>query len=171
MSNTNIHVERLKRLSCRSSEAWQGGFVPLPAYVSNDEGKPYRPIALMWASSRTGLAHVEDIYEPGKESFADTLAALTAFAEDEELAGYCPGRLEVKDPDLAEWLQTTLAETDIEVTCREQLAALEEAADYIVDGVREEQQPPGPLDGEGVTLERFEAFADACRLFYEAAPW
>jgi len=128
MNTGRADIEKLERLPRDERETWQGGFVPLCAWLYRDEGQRYHPIALLWTSLRTDQMEVGGLYTPGAETYEDALELLADFAVDEEVAGYKPGHVEVNDPDLAEWLQGALGEVDIRVSWGDRLEGLEEAA-------------------------------------------
>jgi tetratricopeptide (TPR) repeat protein len=109
---------------------------------------------------------------PEQRSFTLAVDALLEFACESRFGKYRPARLEVADPALAEHLGGLLADTGIEVSVVERLDALRRALDDLQLHLGSGKRPlPGPLDGEGVTLERLQRFAEAAAAFYRAAPW
>jgi len=167
----NLQAEQLKRLPKRADETWQGGWVRLPTWVADDDDKPYRPRAPLWISVRRGVVAQAELYRPQEASHAKALTALVRFACDRTVAGYRPGRLEVSDPDLADYLSDILAEAGIKVVLRDGLPALDGLLDEMARDMGDRPLLPGPLDGEGVTLERMREFAQAAEAFHRAAPW
>jgi len=94
-----------------------------------------------------------------------------AFATNEALAGYRPGKLEVNDSALAEHVSGLLADADIGVEYRPKLLAVDR---FLAEAARDmlgEPVPPGALQGKGVTVERMRGFAEAAKSFYQAEPW
>jgi tetratricopeptide (TPR) repeat protein len=168
----NLQVERLKRLPQRADDTWQGGLVRMPAWVTGEGPKPFRPVSAVWLSLQTGLLHMSpETRRPEDADFAMALDAVAGFAANEALAGYRPGKLEVKNPALAEHLSGLLAEVGIRVECCGRLLALERVLQDLAEHVHEGPMPPGPLEGKGVTVERMRSFAEAAKVFFEAAPW
>jgi tetratricopeptide (TPR) repeat protein len=167
----NFQIERLKQLPQRSKETWQGGLIKLPMWVQDRDQEPYRPWIAGWISIKTQLIHTTEPKKPQEKSFEMALSALVDFACNEELAGYRPGKIEVKDSALAEHLEELLAETGIRVEQRKKLFTFE---DMIADmGEKIAGQPivPNALGVKGVTVELMWAFADAASEFYKAKPW
>jgi hypothetical protein len=73
---------RFKQLPQRTNEVWQGGLVRLPAWIdhpTDPEGEPYRPVAALWVSLRTGLVHLALPPEGTVASAELALAALLEF--------------------------------------------------------------------------------------------
>ena len=167
----NLQIERLKRLPRRSEETWQGGWVRLPSWVRDDDGAPYRPWAPLWISVQRNLVgHVEP-HHPAEKDYATALKALVRFACDAKRTGCRPGKLEVNDAALAEHLSGMLAGTGIEVIPRDRLPALDGCLADMAEFMAGRPPLPGPLDGNGVTVERVFRFAEAAEAFYHAAPW
>lgn len=134
----NLQMERFKRLPKHPQETWQGGFVRLPTWVTEEGPKPFRPLAPVWVSLQTGMVHAGEAIAPSEKDPGKAVDALAAFAMNQTIAGYRPGKLEVNDPDLAEQLAELLAGADVTVTYREQLLTVKrfmaEAADAMSGG-------------------------------------
>lgn len=118
----NIHIEQLKRLPQRPDEVWQGGLVRMPSWVVGEGARPYRPRAAIWIAVKDDKVGPTDMCPPDEANFAMALASLVKFATDEKVGGYRPGRIEVRDAALAEYLAGSLAETGIEVVATDGLA-------------------------------------------------
>ncbi len=97
-----------------------------------------------------------------------TLLELTASGE---LAGYRPGRIEVKDPGLAEFLKPKLAGTGIILACRDHLPEFDRAIEHMGEYFGGNNALKGWETGEGVTIDRMHRFAEASEAFFRAAPW
>ena len=177
---TEFSVEQLKQLPQRASETWQGGFIRMPVWVPVGPGEFSRPVTVFWGSLQTGKVgmgdgggHMANRDELSKEArFAKAVDELVKFATGQH-GGYRPGKLEVNDPALAEHLSGLLAEANIRVEHRSRLLMVERCKEVMARGVSEKGKPipPGYLRGKGVTVERVRAFAEAARLYFEAAPW
>lgn len=167
----NLPVERLKRLPKRAHETWQGGWVRMPTWVNDVDGKPYRPWVPLWISVQRDIVGHPEIHHPKEKNYAKVLTALVQFACDGKWAGYRPGRLEVNDSALAEHLSGMLAEVGIEVVSRDTLGALDRCLADMAERIGGKPLLPGPLEGAGVTVERMRKFAEAAKAFFQAAPW
>jgi len=168
----NFQVEQLKQLPQRANETWQGGFARLPGWITEERDKPFRAVTAIWGSLKTGKVGTGDGGQPRDElDFAVAVDALVDFAAG-QYAGYRPGKLEVNDRALAEHLSGLLADANIRVEHRHRLLmidrCIEDMTKFMFKG---KPVPPGYLQGKGVTPERVQAFAEAARDFYEAAPW
>ena len=163
---------RWLKLSQRRDETWQGGLVRLPTWFEPEGEKPYRPLAALWAAVKAGRIHLSSPMtdaEAGPETVLDTLLE---FACDPSFEGYRPGRIEVTDAGLADFLREELAETEVEFSVVEHL----DLHKVVLEGLNlhlNEDVPKisGPLEGTGVTIDRMRAFAEAAAAFYRAAPW
>jgi tetratricopeptide (TPR) repeat protein len=165
----NFQVERLKRLPRRAGEAWQGGIAQMPLWMQEPgDEKPWRPWLAGWASPK-----VIKISEPGREpnEFDTTLKALADLASDEKMVGYRPGKLQVRDPVLAEYLRDMLAEAEIEIEVRDDLPHFDALLAETAEHFSQRKVPPDALKGKGVTVESMRAFAEAAAEFYRAQPW
>jgi tetratricopeptide (TPR) repeat protein len=167
-----FQIERLKRLPQRSNETWQGGFIRLPGWVTDEGPKPFRAMNVMWGSLQTGkIGAGKDSCRKEAIDFAVAIDSLVNFATSPD-AGYRPGKLEVNDPGLAEHLSGLLAEADIRVEHRPRLLLIERCMEEMTKfWFKDKPVPPGYLQGKGVTPQRVEAFAQAASLFFQAAPW
>jgi len=95
---------------------------------------------------------------------------LADFACNDELAGYRPGKIEVKDSALAEHLSGLLAEAGITVEQRNRLVTFEQMIADMAESVEGRPLVPNALDIKGVTVELMRAFADAASQCYQAKP-
>ena len=168
----DFQIERLRRVPQRPKETWQGGFFRIPAWTQDEDGsEPYRSRAVGWISLKTRLIHIGELYRPKDKSIEMALETLTAFACNNELAGYRPTKLQVKDKALAEYLSELLADVDIEVELRDKLFAFDEALADMAENLNDKPILPNALDAKGVTVESMRAFAEAAAQFYNAKVW
>ncbi len=167
----NFKIERLKRLPQRMDEVWQGGLLRMPSWVVGEEGQPYRPLLPIWAAVKANKIHSGGLCRPEACDPDKVLDALVGFGTESDVGGYRPGRVEVRDPALAEYLKGSLSETGIDVVQRDALPALDRVLAAMAEGMAGEPLSPGALKGKGVTVERMQRFSDAAKAFYEAAPW
>ena len=116
--------------------------------------------------------HTDAMLAPDEDYLRATLETLGGFVEKLMDNSACPQRLEVCDPDLAEYLRRHLEATGIEVQLVDKLPVLEAAVEEMAEMVDAQTDGlPSLLDSRGVTIERVRAFADAAAAFYGAAPW
>ena len=167
----NFQVERLKQLPQRTKETWQGGLTRLPMWVQEPDQEPYRPWIAGWISIKTRLIHTSEPREPQEKTLEMALNTLADFACNKELAGYRPGKIEVKDSALAEHLGRLLAEVGIEVEQRKKLFTFDQMIANLAECVKGRPPVPDALDVKGVTVELMWAFADAAAQYYRAKPW
>jgi tetratricopeptide (TPR) repeat protein len=166
-----FQIERLRRLPQHTSETWQGGLTKLPMWIQERSREPYRPWIAGWISLRTRLIHTTEPKPPQEKSFEMALDALAEFACNGDLAGYRPGKVEVKDTALAEHLAGLLAEAGIAVEHRDKLFTFDQMISDMAEKVKGRPLVPNALDVKGVTVDLMRAFADAASQYYQAKPW
>jgi tetratricopeptide (TPR) repeat protein len=168
-------IEQLRTLPRLPEETWQGALFQMPALVDDRKGKPYRPWAGLWAAVVGGQAHPclredrADQREPLK-----LWQGLIEFATHPEWGGHLPGRIEVREADLAEMLRSHVTELGIEVVLVDKLPYLDELLGSLVkhlDNAVADNPIPGIFSGRGITLAHVRAFAEAAEAFFRAAPW
>lgn len=164
-------LNQLRALPQRRGEVWQGGLVRMPTWVTGEDAAPYRPYLPLWIAVRDDKVHAGELLRPHERNPAALVSALIEFALESEVGGYRPGRVEVADADLAEQLGF-LVDMGIEVRVVETLEAINGAIEGLLEYSGEGHPPiPGPLEGEGVTVDQMKEFAEAAAAFYTAAPW
>ncbi|MGH9748459.1 MAG: tetratricopeptide repeat protein [Candidatus Polarisedimenticolia bacterium] len=164
-------LDRLKRLPRKPGEVWQGGLVRMPSWVTEPGQAPVLPWGGVWKSVGSGFLHVGRVVPPPERRPDQALEAFVQFALDPMTGGYLPGRVEVAGPGVAAALEPVLAPLGVAVVEGKQLAALEQVLGEMEAEMNGGVVLPGALSPPGTTVERLAAFADAARLFYEAAPW
>lgn len=167
----NFQVERLKQLPQRKNEVWQGGLVRVPMWIQEEDEEPYRPWLAGWISVKTRLIHTTTPQRREEIDFESALQSLANFACDEKFAGYRPGRIEVKDPALAEHLSGLLAEVDIKVEQRNKLFTFDEMIADMAEHISDKPLVSSALDVKGITVDLMRCFADAASKFYQSQPW
>jgi tetratricopeptide (TPR) repeat protein len=163
-------LESLKFLP-RKRETWQGGLVRLPAWVTDKGSEPFRAWGGVWVSLGSTKAHIGKICNPGAKSPEQALEAFLEFALDRKVAGYLPDRVEVTGEEVAAVMRQALAPLQVEVARRDRVFGVEGFLDALAQHENEGEIRPGVLEPPGMTVERFESFAEAARLYFEAAPW
>jgi tetratricopeptide (TPR) repeat protein len=164
-------IERLRLLPQRKDEVWQGALVRMCSWVKGEDGSPCRPWVAAWIAVKADRISAPDLCLPNEANSARLVEGFVKLAADARLGGYRPGRVEVRDPELAEHLRGLLSGIGITVECRETLPALDDAMAAMAEAMNNGPPPPGALSGKGVTPERMRRFADAAQTFYSAAPW
>ncbi|HPD31592.1 MAG TPA: hypothetical protein PLL20_16490 [Phycisphaerae bacterium] len=167
----NDPIEQLRLVPQRLDEVWQGGLIRMHSWVTGEGPKPYHPWAAIWVAVKADKVGQPILLRPEEVDFSRAVDALVRFADDPCLGGYRPGRVQVRDKALAEYLQELLAEVGIEVECTDHLPVFDRVVDALGGAMTGGPSPPDALSGQGVTLEKMRAFADAAKAFYEAAPW
>ena len=167
----NDPIEQLRQVPQRLDEVWQGGLVRMHSWLMGEGSKPYRPWVAIWVSVNADKISPPMVLRPDEVEPARALDSLVAFANAPCLGGYRPGKVEVCDPALAEHLEGPLSEVGIEVRYRESLPVLDKVMAALAGELTGGPLPPDSLSGQGVTLEKMHAFAEAAKTFYEAALW
>jgi tetratricopeptide (TPR) repeat protein len=165
-------IERFKRLPRRSDDEWQGGIARVLTWIERGpDGRPYRPWAGIWVSQKSGFVHLKVEPEPGAHDWTLALDALVEFGLKRQLAGYRPGRLQVRDKDLGVRLLNAIGDSDLALTVLPDLPAVRDVLTNMAERIAGAPLPRNALDATGVTVDRMRAFAEAARRFYEAALW
>gem|GEM_PF-295585 len=167
----NFQIEQLKRVPQRPDTIWQGGLFRMYSWVAEESRKPFRPWAALWVAVNDDKIGPPNVFGPEEFDFARAVESLLQFINDPNFGGYRPGRVEVRDPALAEHLQGLLSEVGIEVECRDSLPFLDGILSAMIEDATGHPLPPDALSGKGMTLERMSRFAEAAKVFYAAAPW
>ncbi|MDM8005417.1 MAG: hypothetical protein QUV05_04595 [Phycisphaerae bacterium] len=167
----NDPIEQLRQVPQRLDEVWQGGLIRMPSWVTGEGSKPYHPWAAIWVAVKADKVGQPILLRPEEVDFSRAVDALVVFADDPCLGAYRPGKVQVRDAALAEYLREMLSEVGIEVECTDHLPVLDRVIAALTGAITGEPSPPDALSGQGVTLEKMRAFADAAKAFHEAAPW
>ena len=164
-------VDRLRRVP-KQPLSCQGGIVAWPNFVRGDDGALFRPHVPLWVEVESGAVHVDALVGPEDDLFRASLVSLAGFVAKLLKGRAAPQRLEVRDPQLAQYLRSNLAGTGVEVQLKESLPVLDRVAAEMASAVESDAEgPPSLLESQGITIERVHAFADAAASFYRAAPW
>lgn len=164
----SLSLERLKTLPSRR-DVWQLGFARMPSWVTEERGKPFRPLIALCHSAAAEKLGNGDVRTPGDPLGPPAIAAVAQLAVNRSI-GYRPQRIEVRDPQLADAVRADLASCGIEVEVVERLEALDEV---IADMMRHVggKAASARFFEPGVDLECLRAFADSAVEFHRAAPW
>lgn len=143
-------------LKSRPSETWQVGAVRLPAWFPRDDGDPFRAWIALCLNRDSGMIMVSD---PGPgEELSSLLESAVSRAGRKWRSR--PARVEVADVAWARDLDALLSPYGVAVEVQPELPELSGIlANLQQRMVPETDLRPGPLTGDGVTLERLAAFA------------
>jgi len=143
----------------------------MPSWVGNEEEKPVRPWAALWISVHEDIVHASEPRPVEEVNFSLAFTTLVEFACDQKLAGYLPGKIEVRDSALAEYLSGQLMDTGVEVKERSKLQYLDRIIIDMAEHLAGGKLPPNATDTKGVGLDEMQGFANAASVFYQAKPW
>lgn len=159
-------------LPSRPRETWQGGLFRLPIWVGDEAASSaFRPHVAVWLAVNADKVHLGRMVKPEECGPGLALEAAIDFACRSRYGGYRPGRVEVNEAGLAEFLSGPMREAGIEVRLVERLDAIEPVLADLAARLGGPMQVPGALEGEGVSIEGLSRFAEAAAAFYRAAPW
>jgi hypothetical protein len=149
------------------SETWQVDAAPLPRWLPSESGIPSRAWVVVCASVESGRSESSD---PGPR---EKLAAMVA--EVLSRAGWRwrahPARIQVSDIALAGLVERLAQPQGVAVEVRDDLPAAGRVMKEAVAALSYDDDRPGALTGEGVTVERLAAFARAAAAFHDAPCW
>jgi tetratricopeptide (TPR) repeat protein len=163
----------LQRLP-KAPRSCQVGIVSLPSEVRADDGELIQPHFPVWVDVESGTRYAdpESVVDCKTDGYSAVLDTFEGFLASATRARFCPRRIEVRDPDLAEYLRRRLEGAGLEVALTDRLdsfdAAAKELLDYFVQNAKD---LPSLLEARGATIERIRAFAEAAAAFHRAAPW
>jgi tetratricopeptide (TPR) repeat protein len=129
----------------------------------------YHPWVGMYVCTQSGHVNLSDPVMRENAGFHLVLAAMVKPGPMIEPS--CPGRVTSSDRELLQYLRRFLEPIGVRVDYAEDDAPLDEFMRFMTRGPDGREQPPGAMDGKGVTLEALQSFAEAARLFWAAAPW
>lgn len=118
-------LEQLRRAPQHFTDVWQGGIFRMPGWIADKGETPFRALIPLWLSVETGAAFMGDLMRPEEFDPARALDTLAEGVLRSRSGGYRPGRLEVNDPALAEYLSDQISGMGIEVSLVERLDLVE----------------------------------------------
>jgi tetratricopeptide (TPR) repeat protein len=148
-------------------ETWQVGAVRLPMWLPRSGGDPFRPWIALCLNLDSGKLVAA---EPGAEEEVPSLLE-RALAEAGRKWRTRPARVEVAEVAWAQSLDDLLSPQGVAVETRSAVPELSEILARLSHRAAPDDPRPGPLTGEGVTLEGLAAFARAAAGFLAAAGW
>jgi hypothetical protein len=153
--------------SADPSETWQVDAAPLPVWLPSESGTPSRAWVAVCASVESGRSESSD---PGPRE------KLTALIEEVlSRAGWRwrahPARIQVNDVALAGVVERLAEPYGVTVEVRDDLPAVRRVMKEVVAATSYDDDRPGALTGEGVTVERLAAFARAAVAIHAAPCW
>lgn len=168
-----MSTEQLERFRClpqRAEDTWQAALIRVPQLVQHDEGHPIRPWGGVCISKLTDTVGPVTMDSSGGRTPLLALESIVKHALS-KYAGYRPGRVEFRQPEVAAELGPWLAEAGIEVAQQPALEALEHALADLRRTFLGAEANHGALCVAGVTIEHLRGFAEAAREFHESAAW
>ncbi len=115
----DLSLVRLQRLPENRSDTWQAALVRMPKWIKEGEAEPYRPLLPVCRSALTGKIGAAKPLTPTEALDRATAARAVLGAllqlSNETGVGYRPGSIEVRDPELADCLRETLADSGVQV--------------------------------------------------------
>lgn len=171
-ANMNFLVEKLKALPLKSNEILQGGIIELPIWLNNQEtNKPYRACHIVWTNPENYEPEPYDLLTKGYRDYSKALEGLVDLLYDKTKFGFCPGRLQVCDEGLADYLREHLSDTGITVDLLEKLDFVEFFKEKMEEYLKSKAHINNWSKTKGITVDVIRSFADAAAEFYNAAPW
>ena len=165
----DLASERLRRLPQHASDVFELAIIRMPGWVVPEGEEPFRPLLGIACSRELDQIgeHLIDPREANAQPLLNAIAKLAVVAG----VGHRPASVAVRDPALLAELEAQLAPLGIPVTLAAALPQVDSIAADLARSVQGGSARKGYLDGEGVTLERVRAFADAAAAFHRAALW
>jgi tetratricopeptide (TPR) repeat protein len=165
-------LRRFKSLPPRHDQTWQGGVLPLPAWIDQGPDRPpKRGWGAVWVARPSGIMNMTLAKSELTDSHELALRTLVDLGvRDQHLLHGRPGRIEVSDPELGQFLEEVLEDPSLHIAVVERLDDVNNVLREFVRWTAKDA-PPGLIDSPGVTLDGIRGFADAARRFYQAAPW
>jgi hypothetical protein len=155
-------------LKSQPFETWQVGAVRLPAWFPRDDGDPFRAWIVLCLNQGSGMVMTSEP-GPGEELSSLLESALSRAGRKWRSR---PARVEIADVAWARDLDALLSPHGVAVEVQPELPELSGILANLQEHMMPEADPrPGPLTGDGVTLERLAAFARAAAGFLAASGW
>jgi tetratricopeptide (TPR) repeat protein len=161
--------DQFNRLPIRAGEVWQGATTLLPQRIARKQrGQVDRARGAIWVhdSGHPMLAWDLTVDHAARQEEA-LLAQLVATMKSRE-GGYRPGRIEVREVELARLIREKV--NQVEVVVRDELPGMERFLRAMADHF-EKHSPADPMTLPGMTTQIMVDFAEAAKAFFEAKPW
>ena len=156
-------------LKSRPFETWQVGAVRLQGWFPRDGGEPFRAWIALCLNLDSGMVMISDP-SPGEELSSLLESALSRAGRTWRSR---PARVQVSDVAWARDLDALLSPQGVAVEVQPELPELSGVLANLQRymALKTTDPRPGPLTGDGVTLERLAAFARAAAGFLAASGW
>ncbi len=163
-------MQQFRRLPLRAGAIWQGKFLRMVAWVTDEQGQLFRPIVPLWVDARQLAMSALGPIRPEEAEPSCLLSRLLMFAV--ESRQFRPGCIEVSDAAVARYLELELKGCEIEVRLVEQMAEMDKIeADLARLHRRGATRVSSLLETPGVEVKHLEGFAQAASAFYRAKLW
>jgi len=170
MTTTTSIAGRVKELPRHASDVWECGTFRAPVWAAKPDGRPYRPAIVLWISRETGRPFSSPVVPADHAIDPAVLASFGEMAMDRELR-YLPTRVVAREREIVAALRAPLGELGIPVLEEPAVPLIDDYAGKATRAMAGIASTSSYLDGEGVSLERVRAFADAVVAFGKAHPW
>ena len=147
-------------------ETWEVAVTPLPLWLPV-EGRRARAWLAVCLNADTDKALSS---EPGGEEEIPQMLEQVLTRAGQRWRSR-PARVRVADAEVARMLEDLLEPREVAVEVVARLAQLPEMVDALIAGMAPPDPRPGPLTGEGVTVEPLRSFARAAADFYASSGW
>ena len=164
MSHTDSTAGRLGRCG-----EWIGALVTFPSFVNGEGEEPYRPTAVMWVETETGVIVDSELVRP--EQALPRAAGLFHLATREPSVGAprMPRSLRVSDETLAMALRGRLGDVELIVAPTPEIDVVVES---LIDHMQKDDRETAPTHlGGDVDAEDVGAFFRAAARLFRAQPW
>jgi hypothetical protein len=172
----DLRRERLRRLPLDPDAVWQGAWRELPGLRIATDTEPRTYLAGLWADRDSGMiGPASDVIQPAENATPERLFdRLVEFATSEQWGGRCPGRIEVDDAVIADYLAGVLEGLDVEVVPVRELAVIDAAVDDLAEHLAQASRSPLDLSllaAPDLPLAQVVEFGAAAAEFHRAEPW
>ncbi len=166
-------LERFKQLPQSPDRFFVGGVLTgedfTPSLLESEAGSRIA----MWIGPPGVSTPAPKLVRPGEDVAESLFDALVEWVLAKDGPGFRPVEVRFSDPTLADAMRPRLLTVGIPCAVGEMFDRLRErlVSEVIAPGKRLINRMRGPLTGRNVTVEHMRAFAEAGRLYYDAAPW
>ncbi len=172
----DLRRERLRRLPAEPDAVWQGAWRELPGLRIATDTEPRTYLAGLWADRDSGMiGPASDVIQPAENATPERLFdRLVEFATSEHWGGRRPGRIEVDDAEVADYLAGMLEGLDVEVVPVGELAVIDAAVDDLAEHLAQASRSPLDLSllaAADLPLAQVVEFGAAAAEFHRAQPW
>jgi tetratricopeptide (TPR) repeat protein len=145
------------------------GISRMASMVGERDQMPYRPRICVLVDHSSGMILHFELSQPDDSEPSLITRALNQLGQR---LGGLPRQIFTRSPSIATQFKGPLQQIGVDVVVRESLPMVDEAMTSLADGpLAGGTREKGLMTLPGMTLDHVIAFAEAAKLFYEAAPW